>query len=115
MRNWFRRRALNWCMKSLFGAVTEQTSYQIRKTNNGYQVWRKGKMLDPKQVLILTQEAKLIKKTELEGILREDFTRHCQDILFNKSTRDSDLVAPKAALWAMSLRRNLIDGLSELT
>ena len=105
-----KRRIINWLLKSLFNAVTENDIL----TSKGGQVFRGKKALNTFEAEELINGAQALQNMGIWKQLRDEMKWVANDRIYNKSVTTDDLIFPKAVLYTLDVMQSKISNLAKL-
>ncbi len=96
---YLKRKLLNYLLKHLFNAITEDDVLRIR----GGKVYVGKNMIPQSDVQNLISEAEMIQRMDLWKYLISDAKSAANDRMYKKSVSYDDMFFGKAALWIIDL------------
>jgi len=111
MRNWLRKKAVNFIVRNLFKGLTEEDILQTTKTNG---IIYKGSVLDRESKELIASQAKIIDDMFLWQILNDEMTFRAQEKMFSESESFEGMLFGKVMLYIIETQRNRIKHLKNL-
>ena len=114
-----KRRILNWLLKDLFNAVTEDSFLEIRfKNKEGTvgDILQGGKPLNGAEVAELSSQARVItKRFSVWRKLVDSMTWKANERMYWKAQNHEDMIFGKAVLWTLEVMEAKLENMARLS
>jgi len=104
---YIKRKLLNYLLKHLFNAITEDDILKI----SGNNVFIGNHLLPKQSIQSLVAEAEMFKNTELWKLLLNDGKREANKRMYEKSANYDDMYFGKAVLWIIDIFERKVDNI----
>lgn len=108
--NRIKRKILNWCMRHLFNAVTEDSVLK----HDGKNLWLGSTRLTDKQQKAVIAEAHDLDDMYLWSYMLDSLKHAANESMYQNSESDDDIYMGKAMLWAVDVLEKKVKHIKNL-
>jgi hypothetical protein len=98
----FKMAILNWCMKHIWNAITEDSFMKIDAANGTVIIG--NNLLPEVETIELASEARTIVKLPIFKKINESLKYTANEMLYQKSKTIDDIIFAKAVLWILEVQ-----------
>ena len=103
---------LNWCMKHIWNAITEDAYLRIDSFNG--KIFAGGKMLPDVEVNELASEANTILKFPLHKKILDSMKTVANEMMFKNSKNYDEVLFGKAVLWVLEVQEEKYKNIAKI-
>lgn len=111
MKQWLRKKTINFLVKNLYRGITEEDILQV--SDNGVIIY-KGQKLDRESKEAIASQAKMIDDSFIWKILSDEMIYRSEERMFKKSENYDGMLFGKAMLYNIEVLRKRIKYLKNI-